>query len=155
MNVVALTGDRVRQGHVTLKVTLSISACIQARAMKFFLFLRLFNSGKSMEYKPISWPWQVTLYVKVTWPWKWLFLSPLVYMLEHSNFFVSILFTSEKSMEYKWMSSPWRVTLYVKVTWPWKWHFLSQLVYKLERWNFFLFLRFFNSGKSTEYKPMS
>ena len=75
-----------------------------------------------MEYKPISWPWRVTLYVKVTWPWKWLFLSPLVYMLAHSNFFVSILFTSEMSMEYKWMSSPWRVTLYVKVTWPWKWH---------------------------------
>ena len=46
------------------------------------LFLRFFNSEKSIAYKGMSWPWRLTLYVKVTWPWKWHFLSLLEYMLQ-------------------------------------------------------------------------
>ena len=60
----------------------TISGSRRDRAKIFFLFLRFFGWKKSMACRPNTWPWRVTLYVKVTWPFKWPFLSRDLYMLE-------------------------------------------------------------------------
>ena len=66
----ALTGDLVRQGHVTLKVTLSISACIHATAMIFFYTFSLQESQCCSMYtsrdRKCHFQGHVTLTYKVT-----------------------------------------------------------------------------------------
>ena len=88
---VNFTRDLVCQGHVTLQVTYLISGPIHARDMIFFLFPWFLGSRKSKAWKPDTWLWRVTLYVKVTGPYKWPILSRALYMLETWFFFVSMV----------------------------------------------------------------
>ena len=71
--------------------TTLLSPEIDVMEQSFFKFLRLFGSRKSMAYGPDTWPWRMTLYVKVTWSYKWPVSSWAVYMLEAGIFFVSMV----------------------------------------------------------------
>ena len=74
-----------------LQVTYLISGPIHARDMFLLLFPWFLGSRKSMACRPDTWPWHVTLYVKVMQPFKWPIFFWDLYMLETWIFFVSMV----------------------------------------------------------------
>ena len=127
--------DVLNTDYFTTLLSLEVDVIEQ----RFFLFLRFFGSRKSMACRSDTWPWSVTLYVKVTWSFKWPILSQALYMLETWFFLFPWFVGSRKSMACRSDKWPWRVTLYVKFTWSYKWPILSQALYMLETWFFCVF----------------
>ena len=103
-----MTSDVLNTDHFT--TLLSPEENVMNEAKIFFSFLRFFWSMKSMACRPDTWPWRVTVYVKVTWSYKWpsyLISGPKLYMLETWIVFPWFV-GSRKSMECK--PDTWRCT---------------------------------------------
>ena len=82
MNFMTLTFDLENQGQTYTYVTSFISGCIHVTDLILVLISTLSRSGISNKPKQITWPWRLTLKIKVKHTPTWPLLSLVVYMLQ-------------------------------------------------------------------------
>ena len=117
INHVTLTVDLQNWGHkYILHVTFCISGCMYSKDKISVPILTFLRSGISKKTKSITWPWQLTLNVKVKLTFIWPFLS-LVVLHDTDLILVSILTNSRSviSNQPKLVTWSWRLTFKVKV----------------------------------------
>ena len=110
-------------------MTYLISGCIQATDLILVLILTLLRSGISSKLKKITWPWRLTLELKVT------HMNCMTFLISGciqatDLILVSILTfaRSRISENLKSVTWPWWLTLKMKVKHIWVWLFVSLVV---------------------------